>query len=154
MKTQQVAPLLLTAAIAALFVARSETAISFDTFVARDPGVRDAPAGAGAQLQGLTSTQAAFFAAGAADFAEEETVAEGLGPRMNLNSCGGCHIQPALGGSSPHATLGTPPFGNVPNPQVKFAATHGVDAAPPFLRADGPVREVRFVKNADGTPDG
>ena len=50
--------------------------------------------------------------AGADDFAEDDGVAEGLGPRMNLDSCGGCHIQPALGGSSPHPLFGTPPLGN------------------------------------------
>jgi CxxC motif-containing protein (DUF1111 family) len=131
-----------------------QTAASFD-FVAQDPGVRDGAAGAGGPLAGLSSTQSAFFQAGSADFAEEEGVADGLGPRMNLDSCGGCHIQPALGGSSPHAQLGTPPFGNVPNPQVAFAAKHGgADNVPPFVRADGPIREARFVKNADGSADG
>jgi CxxC motif-containing protein (DUF1111 family) len=74
---------------------------------------------------------------------------------MNLGSCGGCHIQPALGGTSPHAQFGTPPFGNVPNPQVAFASKDGgTDFVPPFIRADGPVREARFVRNPDGTADG
>ena len=155
MKAKHAAPLILSAAIAALFVSRTETAASFDSFVARDPGVRDEPAGAGGPLQGLSSTQAAFFTAGADDFAEAEGVADGLGPRMNANGCGSCHIQPALGGSSPHAQWGTPPFGNVPNPQFAFATEHGAaDAVPPFIRADGPVREARFVRNADGSPDG
>ena len=26
---------------------------------------------------------------------------EGLGPRFNLDSCGGCHAAPAIGGTSP-----------------------------------------------------
>ncbi|HUL41098.1 MAG TPA: hypothetical protein VLV32_04225, partial [Burkholderiales bacterium] len=26
---------------------------------------------------------------------------EGLGPRFNANSCAACHIQPAIGGTSP-----------------------------------------------------
>ena len=154
MKPKHVAPLVLSAAIAGVFVSQMQTAASFDP-VARDPGVRDGAAGAGAPLAGLSSTQAAFFQAGADDFAEEESVADGLGPRMNLDSCGGCHIQPALGGSSPHPQLGTPPFGNVPNPQVAFAAKQGgIDNLPAFIRQDGPVREARFVKNADGSADG
>ena len=124
MNASYVAPLVLSAAIAALFLSRMQTASSFD-FVAQDPGVRDGAAAAGGPLPGLSSTQTAFFQAGSADFAEEEGVADGLGPRMNLDSCGGCHIQPALGGSSPHAQLGTPPFGNVPNPQAAFAAKNG-----------------------------
>jgi CxxC motif-containing protein (DUF1111 family) len=61
---------------------------------------------------------------------------------MNLNSCAGCHSQPAVGGSSP-AT----------NPQFAFA-TQGADTVPAFITLGGPVREARFVKNPDGTPDG
>ena len=80
------------------------------TFNASDPGVRGGAAGAGGQIPDLTPNQAAFFASGAADFASAEEVDEGLGPRMNLDSCGGCHIQPALGGTSPFV-----------NPQVAFA---------------------------------
>jgi CxxC motif-containing protein (DUF1111 family) len=65
---------------------------------------------------------------------------------MNLDGCGGCHSQPAIGGTSPAV-----------NPQVAFA-----DAATPsqlpavaaFIRENGPVREVRLVRNPDGTPDG
>src|SRR5262245_32298666 len=112
--------------------------------VARDPGVRPGAAGAGSPMAGLSATQTTFFHAGSDDFAEAEEVADGLGPRMNLDGCGGCHIQPALGGSSPAL-----------NPQVAFARKNGgTDSVPSFLRADGPVREARFVKNADGTPDG
>lgn len=114
------------------------------TFNASDPGVRGGAPGGGRQLQGLSAAQAAFFTAGAADFAEEEGVADGLGPRMNLDSCGGCHIQPALGGSSPFT-----------NPQVAFASKiGGTDTVPSFTSASGPVREARFVKNPDGTADG
>ena len=109
---------------------------------AQDPGVRGGAPGAGASLPGLTSGQLEYFTAGQSDFAEEESVAEGLGPRMNLHSCGGCHMQPAVGGSSP-AT----------NPQFAFA-TQGADKVPTFITLGGPVREARFVNNHDGTPDG
>src|SRR5262249_40573158 len=109
-----------------------------------DPGVRAGTPGAGGQIAGLTTHQAEYFTAGQTDFNESETVAEGLGPRMNLDSCLGCHAFPASGGSSPAV-----------NPQIAFATQDGGrDKVPSFLSASGPVREARFVKNADGTPDG
>ncbi|HKW36544.1 MAG TPA: di-heme oxidoredictase family protein [Burkholderiales bacterium] len=112
-------------------------------FVAKDPGVR-AGADSGNPIAGLTPNQLAFFNAGKTDFAATEDVADGLGPRMNLDSCGGCHAQPAVGGSSPAV-----------NPQVAFASRDGgTDALPSFIRRSGPVREARFVRNSDGTPDG
>ncbi len=111
---------------------------------ARDPGPRGGAPGAGAPIAGLTGTELAFFNAGTDEFAEEEEVADGLGPTMNLGSCGGCHLHPALGGTSPPV-----------NPQVAFATANGAtNRVPSFITAKGPVREARFVKNADGTPDG
>jgi CxxC motif-containing protein (DUF1111 family) len=111
---------------------------------AKDPGVRSDPSAAGAPLPDLTAQQLEYFKAGQVDFNEAEEVDEGLGPRMNLDSCGGCHAQPAVGGSSPAV-----------NPQIAFATLGGgTDSVPPFLAINGPVREARFVKNADGTPDG
>ena len=111
---------------------------------ARDPGVRGGTAGAGAPLDGLTENELRFFERGKEDFNDEERVRDGLGPRMNLDSCGGCHAQPAIGGTSPAL-----------NPQVAFASKFGgTDFVPPFVLIDGPVREARFVRNADGTPDG
>jgi CxxC motif-containing protein (DUF1111 family) len=111
--------------------------------VARDPGPRAGDAAAGNPVAGLSAQQNEYFQAGKLDFSEAEETDEGLGPRMNLDSCAGCHLQPAVGGSSPAV-----------NPQVAFAAAGGHDSVPSFLTADGPVREVRFVSNADGTPDG
>src|SRR4029450_2900615 len=67
----------------------------------RDPGVRGQEPGAGNPLPGLTAAQNAFFDAGKDDFAEAEGVGDGLGPRFNLDACGGCHAQPATGGTSP-----------------------------------------------------
>jgi len=150
MKGKLVLPLSLAAAVVCLFFFQVEMASSQWgggggwTFRASDPGVRGGAAGAGGQLAGLSATQAAFFTAGAVDFAEEENVGDGLGPRMNLDSCGGCHIQPALGGTSPFV-----------NPQVAFARKDGgTDSVPSFIAANGPVREARFVLNPDGTADG
>src|SRR5436190_7610973 len=111
---------------------------------ARDPGPRPGAAAAGEPLAGLTAGELALFDAGKKEFEEEEDVADGLGPTMNLGSCAGCHVQPAVGGSS--ATN---------NVQVAFAIEKGAtNTVPSFIRPDGPVREARFVKNADGTPDG
>jgi len=114
------------------------------TFKASDPGVRGGAPGAGDAVAGLTPGQIEYFNAGRDDFAESEDPADGLGPRMNLDSCVGCHSQPAVGGSAPAV-----------NPQVAFAtALGGVDSVPSFITANGPVREARFVKNPDGTADG
>lgn len=111
---------------------------------ARDPGPRSGAAGAGTPLAGLTPAQMAAFTAGKEDFEEAEDVADGLGPTMNLDSCGGCHAQPGVGGTSPAV-----------NPQVAFASLRGAkNKLPAFITASGPVREARFVRNADGSPDG
>ena len=111
---------------------------------ARDPGPRAGAPAAGGEIAGLTDNQKKFFRAGLIDFAEAEEVDEGLGPTMNLDGCSGCHLQPAIGGSSPPL-----------NPQVAFATKMGaVNVLPSFITANGPVREVRFIKNPDGTPDG
>jgi CxxC motif-containing protein (DUF1111 family) len=122
-----------------------EVGVSAPPYVgAQDPGVRGGPAGAGTPLAGLTQTELAFFQAGLDEFQDEDDVEEGLGPTMNLDSCGGCHLQPAFGGTSPSV-----------NPQFAFATRDGAgDRVPPFITQNGPVREARFVKNPDGTPDG
>jgi len=151
MKSKLAVPLSLAGSVAALIFFQVDfvsSQLSFGgggtLFRATDPGVRGGAPGAGAQLAGLSATQAAFFAAGAVDYAEADNVGDGLGPRMNLDSCGGCHIQPALGGTSPFV-----------NPQVAFAAKDGgTDSVPAFIAANGPVREARFVLNPNGTPDG
>jgi len=50
-------------------------------------------------------------------FNEVEVIEDGLGPRFNLDSCGGCHIHPSVGRSSP-----------VINPQVALATAANVNA--------------------------
>jgi len=134
------AALLIASAAAVLAIQASVSS----QFRAHDPGVRGGVANAGAAVSGVTRREAVFFDVGKDDFSESETVAEGLGPRMNLDSCVGCHAQPAAGGSSPAI-----------NPQVAFAtANGGRDKVPSFISIDGPVREARFVRNSDGTADG
>jgi len=111
---------------------------------ARDPGVRIGAASAGDPIAGLSATENAFFDAGKDDFEEADGADEGVGPRLNLDSCGGCHSQPALGGTSPAV-----------NPQVEFANKMGAtNTVPAFIHSNGPVREARFVRNPDGSPDG
>jgi len=76
----------------------------------------------------------------------------GLGPGYNATSCGACHAQPAPLGSSPSPTS---PQVAKPNPQIAAATENGAtNIIPTFITANGPVREVRFVRNSDGTPDG
>ncbi len=57
---------------------------------ARDPGVRGGLPGAGDPLAGLTTDEAEMFTVGAEDFAEEEGVTDGVGPRFNFVGCAGC----------------------------------------------------------------
>ncbi|HLJ87334.1 MAG TPA: di-heme oxidoredictase family protein [Candidatus Angelobacter sp.] len=126
--------------------------LSSMAFAQADPGVRGGPAGAGNGLAGLSSTEQAFFTAAKSRFQEVDSVSGnvagengvGLGPRFNANSCAACHAQPAVGGSSPFT-----------NPQIANARDAGAtNSIPSFIRSNGPVREVRFVNNPDGTPDG
>ena len=148
-KSKLVIALSMGAAVAALFLFQVEMALSQwsgggSWSRAEDPGVRGGPAGAGGPIAGLSANELAFFNLGKEDFEEAEDVGDGLGPRMNLDGCGGCHSQPATGGTSPFV-----------NPQVAFASKDGgTDFVPSFINLNGPVREARFVRNPDGTPDG
>src|SRR5437870_5368477 len=116
-------------------------------FFAVDPGVRGDPAGAGGPIDGLSANEKIFFEAGLAAFNEVQDVQgddPGLGPRFNLDSCAGCHAQPAVGGTSPFT-----------NPQVDVANKAGAtNVVPDFIIKQGPVREARFKFNPDGTRDG
>jgi len=100
----------------------------------QDPGVRGGPPGAGQPLTGLNPQELAFFDLAKDAFMEVDDVAEGLGPRFNLDSCAGCHAQPAVGGSSPSI-----------NPQIAAATRAGArNVIPSFITLNGPVREARF----------
>jgi CxxC motif-containing protein (DUF1111 family) len=143
MRIKLALPLVVASAAAGFLLIQPETVSSIDS-LARDPGLRFGPNDAGEPLPGLTANEVAFFLLGKAEFEEADPVDEGLGPTMNLDGCGGCHSQPATGGTSPAV-----------NPQVAFANKEGAgNRIPPFIRADGPVREARFVRNPDGTRDG
>ena len=117
-----------------------------------DPGVRGGPPGAGGPLSGMSTDYQNFFTAAVARFQETDSVSgkitnengTGLGPRFNATSCSGCHAFPAVGGSSPAS-----------NPQIAMAVADGAtNKIPRFITANGPVREARFIRNPNGSPDG
>ena len=130
-------------------------------FAQNDPGVRGGTVDAGHPLNSVVSNQPAgilsYFNDAKAAFEEVDNVTpNGLGPRFNFNSCGGCHAQPGPGGTSPNANA----FPNIgPNPQSQVVSQKIVDPSsntiPSFISANGPVREVRFpfFFNPNGSPD-
>jgi CxxC motif-containing protein (DUF1111 family) len=144
---------------------RSLTVLWLVTFIAtgflyaqNDPGpannrTRPDPSGSpstGDPIGNLTAGETAAFNNGLIVFQEVDSVSgtldagSGLGPRFNLDSCAGCHAQPAIGGSSPPV-----------NPQIAVATKAGAtNKIPSFLSINGPVREARFVRTATGTADG
>src|ERR1700730_12895921 len=104
-----------------------------------DPGIRnDGLAGAGGPLPNLPDPLMQSFTSGQTQFDQVEMVTpDGLGPTMNLNSCQGCHVNPAVGGTSPATN----------NPQVSFymqSLNHTTNKLPFFITPNGPVREARF----------
>jgi len=133
---------------------------------AQDPGPRAGSVNAGTPLSSLTPAQLQFFQDGLSRFLQTDSVngqmagepGVGLGPGFNSNSCGSCHAQPAVGGTSPSSSFY--PFVG-PNPQVAAATDFGGNNSIPFfITLDGPVREARFpfAVTASGslssTPDG
>src|SRR5215831_13569533 len=81
----------------------------------QDPGPRPG-ADAGGMLSNVSEDeeQKQLFLEGFEAFNGPEGVKDGLGPRFNLDGCGGCHQQPAVGGTSPSV-----------NPQVEMATKDG-----------------------------
>jgi len=109
----------------------------------QDPGVRAGP-GAGDPVPGLTANQMTLFLEGQKTFEEVDAVGDGLGPRFNLDSCLGCHAFPTHGGSAPAV-----------NPQATQATAMGAkNTLPPFITANGPIREARFQYQPNGQRDG
>ncbi|MGB0035264.1 MAG: di-heme oxidoredictase family protein [Candidatus Acidiferrales bacterium] len=117
-----------------------------------DPGVRPGTNSVGGPLDGMSGDYQSFFYAALARFGEIDSVqgtvanedGKGLGPRFNGNSCAGCHTFPTVGGTSP-----------ANNPQIGMGLADGaMNKIPPFITPNGPVREARFIRNPDGSPDG
>jgi CxxC motif-containing protein (DUF1111 family) len=121
---------------------------------AMDPGVRRSAADSGPPhaLPGLGADEISFFLDGLARFTFVEMVSggsaqqhtgNGLGPRFNSDQCSSCHLQPAIGGSSPPH-----------NPLIAVANAEGAGNEVPWFNApNGPVREARFVQS-NGVKDG
>lgn len=88
------------------------------------------------------------------DFPQMHTNSNGLGTRHNADQCFVCHAQPVLGGSGGFISpkkgqiAQNPAFDLVPH---RFGKKNVV---PSFITPFGPIREVRFQYNADGTRDG
>jgi len=141
-----------------LALASALLTVGFASEGARDPGPRPGAAGAGGFYPTLNATEQAAFANGIAQFIEDEPVLNvpqgsgGLGPGFNSTSCGSCHSQPGILGSSPG-----PSSPQVPqqNPQIAAAAEMGAtNTMPSFITSSGPVREARFIRHPDGSLDG
>jgi CxxC motif-containing protein (DUF1111 family) len=150
----------------------------------KDPGMRSGPTNAGAPLSGLNQNELALFNEGRLRFTQLESVCDtcsdvtlgadthqdpnlatltnssGLGARFNADQCSVCHMQPAIGGSGGFLV---PNPQDSPNKQRKpenpmfDLIPHRKGAhnnVPSFLTQFGPIREVRFQRKPDGTPDG
>jgi hypothetical protein len=89
-----------------------------------------------------------------------QTNSSGLGVRFNGDQCTACHNQPVLGGSggfmvpnpqdppSQHRAPENPMFNLIPHRKG------GMNSVPSFIEQYGPIREVRFARKPNGTPDG
>jgi hypothetical protein len=149
-----------------------------------DPGLRGGPPGAGAAVPGIQVNELALFREGMFRATELESVCDGcsditpgtsngqdpflqtitnssgLGARFNADQCTVCHSQPALGGSGGFFVPNPqdPPGRRRPpeNPMFDLIPHRkgGQNRVPSFITQYGPIREVRFVRNPDGTPDG
>src|ERR1700690_3697054 len=153
-------------------------------FAQKDPGVRRGPAGAGGPIHGLQVNEQTLFDEGRLRTIQLESVCDdcsdvtigsdtgqdpnlvtltnssGLGARFNADQCSVCHQQPAIGGSGgflvPNPQDSPNHFKKPENPMFDLIPHRkgGQNYVPSFIAQYGPIREVRFQKNPDGTPDG
>ena len=150
----------------------------------KDPGVRGGSPGAGGPIKGLQPNELALYYEGVARVTQLEAVCDtcndvtlgsntgedanlatltnssGLGARFNGDQCSVCHQQPAIGGSggflvpnpqdpsNRYRTPENPMFDLIPH--RKGAQNY----VPSFITRFGPIREVRYQRKPDGTPDG
>jgi CxxC motif-containing protein (DUF1111 family) len=84
--------------------------------------VSDRPIAFGDPVPGLTAQQKDAFVDSKNDFAEVESVADGLGPVFNGRSCAECHSVPAIGGGSERTVTR---FGTTTNGQFDPLAQFG-----------------------------
>jgi CxxC motif-containing protein (DUF1111 family) len=124
----------------------------------KDPGPRHGAPGAGSPYLTLNKNELNLFSQAFLRFARPVSVSgtiekgSGLGPTFSGNDCAMCHSQPTAGGSSPGLTSPDEPH---PNPQVALATLDGAtNSIPPFISTHAPVLVPRFLRHADGSPDG
>src|SRR5712692_7524421 len=157
---------------------------TFLCFGQKDPGVRKGPAGAGGPIPGLNINELALFNEGKLRTIQLESVCDtcsdvtlgantgedpnlatltnssGLGARFNADQCSVCHQQPAIGGSGGFLVPNPqdPPnrFRQPENPMFDLIPHRkgAQNYVPSFITQYGPIREVRFQRRPDGTPDG
>jgi hypothetical protein len=91
-------------------------------------------------------------------FPQFHTNSNGLGARHNADQCLLCHAQPTLGGSGgflvPNPGQGTPMQPENPLFRLVPLRFGKQNVVPSFEQQYGPIREVRFKFNSDGTRDG
>ena len=150
----------------------------------KDPGVRGGPPGAGGPISGLTANELILFNEGKLRMTQLEAVCDtcsdlplgsdpgqdpnlatltnssGLGARFNGDQCSVCHQQPSIGGSGgflvPNPQDSPGKFRTPENPMFDLIPHRkgGLNSVPSFITQYGPIREVRFQRKPDGTPDG
>jgi mono/diheme cytochrome c family protein len=153
-------------------------------FAQKDPGVRKGPPGAGGPIKGLQTNELLLFNEGKARTTQLESVCDncndvtlggntgedpnlatltnssGLGARFNGDQCSVCHQQPAIGGSGgflvPNPQDAPVHYRKPENPMFDLIPHRkgAQNYVPSFITQYGPIREVRFQKKPDGTPDG
>lgn len=107
-----------------------------------DPGPRTGPTLSGKPLPAISAAEMQSFLDGKNTFVQVYDVSRGLGPRFNLDSCGGCHSQPAIGGASPAI-----------NPQTKLHAFREIQIENKKLigvNQRSSAAEIRFYKPVPG----
>ena len=131
---------------------------SLATWAQKDPGPRAGAPGAGFPYPTLNAKELSVYSQAFLRFVRPVSVSgtiekgKGLGPTFNGNTCAMCHAQPSIGGSSPGVTGPEEPHAN---PQVALATLDGAtNSVPSFITANRPVLVARFLRNADGSPDG
>src|SRR5262249_33613922 len=91
-------------------------------------------------------------------FPQFHTNSNGLGARHNADQCFICHAQPTLRGSGrlvlPNPAQRAPRLRKIPVSRLVPLRFGKQNTVPTFEQQYGPIREVRFKYNPDGTRDG
>jgi len=170
--------------VRAVFCAFVAVVFALPAAAQTDPGVRRGLAGAGGPVNGIQTNELAMWQEGRLRMTELEATCDtcsdvvpgtevdedpllriktnsaGLGARYNADQCVACHSQPALGGSGgflvPNPKDGPARFRPPENPMFDLLPHRNgaTNVVPSFIRQYGPIRELRLLRNPDGTPDG